>query len=188
MIKNWFSAEMGTQALLVTATATGDVTASRRLNSAAQLLTHCLSLQPPVSASARCGVYVIIGGNTNPNDAIGPRALDYFKNMPGLTGPFALHEAATPSRGTATFTFLDQRFGFLHAVDQLLLDLSEDRADSGLMLYVSSTSSPYAFSLYVRSKNWLEEKRPSFELAFEDQAEELIRRFGLQPLKSQASP
>lgn len=181
MIENWFSAEIGTHGLLVRGAAVDDVNTSRRLNPTAQLLTHCLSLQSRVSVAANCGIYVVVDGDSDPNDVVGVRPLDYFKNMPGLTGPFALNEVAATTPSGATFTFLDRRFGFLHAIDQLLLDLSEDRVDSGLFLYAHSANPSYAFALYVRSKIWLEKHRPCFLSAFQGEADELIRRCSLHP-------
>ncbi len=186
MIENWFSSEMGTHGLLVTDLVPDAVNTSRRLNPTAQLLTHCLSLQSRVSVSFNSGIYIVVDGAPDPNGPVGARPLDYFKNMPGLTGPFALHETTSAVPSGTTFTFLDRRFGFLHAVDQLLLDLSEDRVDSGLLLYANSAIPPYAFALYVRSKSWLEKRRPSCLLEFQGEADELIRRFALHPTKSMA--
>lgn len=186
MIQNWFSSEMGTRGLLVVTTASDEVDFSRRLNPTAQLLTHCLSLQSRISTTANYGIYIILDGNPTPNDAVGARPLDYFKNMPGLTGPLALHEATAAIRSGITFTFLDRRFGFLHAIDQFLLDLSEDRVDSGLFLYAHSTNPAYAFALYGPSKSWLEKRRPAFLSEFHGEADELIRRFAIDPIKNMA--
>lgn len=186
MIENWFSSEMGTHGLLAMSTTPDEVSTSRRLNPTAQLLTRCLSLQARIATSANYGIYIIVDGTPNPADVIGVRPLDYFKNMPGLTGPFALHEAPPPSSSGTVLTFLDRRFGFLHAVDQLLLDLSDDRVDSGLFLYARSASPSYAFALYVHSKSWLEKRRASFLSEFQGSADELIRCFSLHPSKDVA--
>lgn len=159
---------------------------SRRLSPTSQLLAQGLALFPRESFSQRFGIYVILDGERVADTASRQRPFDFFKNMPGLAGPLALHEAELLPHNGPTFTFLDSQFGFLHAIDQLLFDFSTQRVDSGLLLFAHLQSPAYAFAVHTWSRNWLENVRPAFLQSFSDPADELIRRFQLLPQKVEA--